>query len=99
MAEYINMITVSSIVTSLYLGGWTFFELERIPFLGLLFFVLKVACFLFLFIWLRATLPRIPYDRLMRLGWQTLLPLAALNVVITGTCVAVTSQYNLPTIW
>lgn len=88
MAEYINMITVSSVVTTLYLGGWTFFGLEHIPFLGLVFFLLKVAVFLFLFIWLRATLPRIRYDRLMRLGWQTLLPLATLNAVVTAICVA-----------
>ncbi|HEY1354029.1 MAG TPA: NADH-quinone oxidoreductase subunit NuoH [Ktedonobacteraceae bacterium] len=88
MAEYINMITVSAVITTVYLGGWSFFGLERFPLLSLAFFLLKVACFLFLFIWLRATLPRIRYDRLMRLGWQTLLPLAVLNVVITAVCVA-----------
>jgi NADH-quinone oxidoreductase subunit H len=88
MAEYINMITVSAVITTVYLGGWSFFGLERFPLLSLVFFLLKVACFLFLFIWLRATLPRIRYDRLMRLGWQTLLPLAVLNVVITAVCVA-----------
>ncbi|MBE3559160.1 MAG: NADH-quinone oxidoreductase subunit NuoH [Ktedonobacteraceae bacterium] len=92
MSEYINMITVSSVATTLFLGGWTFFGLERIPLLGLVFFVLKVALFLFMFIWLRATLPRIRYDRLMRLGWQTLLPLAALNAVIAAVCVA----FSLP---
>jgi NADH-quinone oxidoreductase subunit H len=51
-------------------------------------FVIKVAFFLFMFIWIRATLPRIRYDRLMRLGWTLLLPLAVLNVVITATVVA-----------
>ena len=88
MAEYINMITVSAVVATVYLGGWSFFGLERFPVLSLVFFLVKVACFLFLFIWLRATLPRIRYDRLMRLGWQTLLPLAVINVVITAVCVA-----------
>jgi NADH-quinone oxidoreductase subunit H len=88
MAEYINMITVSAVISTVYLGGWSFFGLERFPLLSLVFFLLKVACFLFLFIWLRATLPRIRYDRLMRLGWQNLLPLAVLNVVITAVCVA-----------
>ena len=87
MAEYINMITVSAVASTLFLGGWSFFGLERIPVLSILFFLLKVAFFLFLFIWLRATLPRIRYDRLMRLGWQTLLPLAVLNIVITAVCV------------
>ena len=88
MAEYINMITVSAVIATVYLGGWSFFGLERFPVLSLVFFLVKVACFLFLFIWLRATLPRIRYDRLMRLGWQTLLPLAVINVVITAVCVA-----------
>lgn len=88
MAEYINMITVSAVVSTLFLGGWSFFGLEQFPLLSILFFLLKVACFLFLFIWLRATLPRIRYDRLMRLGWQTLLPLAVVNVVLTAICIA-----------
>jgi len=88
MAEYINMITVSAVASTLFFGGWSFFGLERIPGLSILIFLLKIAVFMFLFIWLRATLPRIRYDRLMRLGWQLLLPLAALNVVITATVIA-----------
>jgi NADH-quinone oxidoreductase subunit H len=89
MAEYINMITVSSVAATLFFGGWSFFGLvEGIPGVSILVFVVKVAVFLFLFIWLRATLPRIRYDRLMRLGWQLLLPLAVLNVVITAIVVA-----------
>jgi NADH-quinone oxidoreductase subunit H len=88
MAEYINMITVSAVAATLFLGGWSLFGLERIPVLSILIFLVKVAFFLFVFIWLRATLPRIRYDRLMRLGWQLLLPLAVLNVVITAASVA-----------
>jgi len=88
MAEYINMITVSAVASTLFLGGWSFFGLENIPVLSIVIFLVKVALFLFLFIWLRATLPRIRYDRLMRLGWQLLLPLAVLNVIITATVVA-----------
>ena len=90
-AEYINMVTVSSIATTMFLGGW------RPPFdigpleLGPLWFVLKVVLFLFGFIWLRATLPRLKYDRLMRIGWQVLLPLAILNLVVTSIVVAVIS--------
>src|SRR5215469_7983717 len=90
MSEYINMITVSAVAATLFFGGWSFFGfgLERIPGLSILIFLVKVAFFLFLFIWLRATLPRIRYDRLMRLGWTLLLPLAVLNVLMTATVVA-----------
>ncbi|HEV2581078.1 MAG TPA: NADH-quinone oxidoreductase subunit NuoH [Ktedonobacteraceae bacterium] len=88
MAEYINMITVSAVAATLFLGGWSFFGLENIPVLSIVIFLVKVAIFLFMFIWLRATLPRIRYDRLMRLGWQLLLPLAVLNAIITATVVA-----------
>src|SRR6266705_2167201 len=90
MAEYINMITVGSVASTILFGGWSFFGfgLERIPGLSIIIFLIKVAFFLFLFIWLRATLPRIRYDHLMRLGWQLLLPLAVLNIVITATVVA-----------
>jgi NADH-quinone oxidoreductase subunit H len=90
MAEYINMITVSAVASTLFFGGWGFFGLglERIPVLSILIFLIKVAFFLFLFIWLRATLPRIRYDLLMRLGWELLLPLAVLNVVLTAIVVA-----------
>jgi NADH-quinone oxidoreductase subunit H len=90
MAEYINMIVVSSIAATLFFGGWSFFGfgLERIPGLSIVIYLIKVAIFLFLFIWLRATLPRIRYDRLMRFGWTLLLPLAVLNVIITATVVA-----------
>ena len=90
MSEYINMITVSAVAATLFFGGWGLFGfgLERIPGVSILIFLVKVAFFLFLFIWLRATLPRIRYDRLMRFGWQFLLPLAVLNIIITATVVA-----------
>ncbi len=96
MAEYINMITVSAIASTLFLGGWSFFGLtDRIPVLSIVIFLIKVAFFLFFFIWLRATLPRIRYDRLMSLGWKVLLPLSVLNVVITACIVAL----NIPWGW
>jgi len=89
MAEYINMITVSSVAATLFFGGWSFFGLtDTIPVLPIIIFMIKVAVFLFFFIWLRATLPRIRYDRLMQFGWTTLLPLAVLNIVVTAICVA-----------
>jgi NADH-quinone oxidoreductase subunit H len=88
MAEYINMITASSVVATLFFGGWTLGGLEGIPGLPFIWYFIKVAFFLFIFIWLRATLPRIRYDQLMRFGWQTLLPLAALNALVTAVVVA-----------
>ncbi|HEU0025831.1 MAG TPA: NADH-quinone oxidoreductase subunit NuoH [Ktedonobacterales bacterium] len=88
MAEYINMITASAVVATLFFGGWTLGGLEGIPGLPFIWFFIKVALFLFVFIWLRATLPRIRYDQLMRFGWQTLLPLAALNALATAVVVA-----------
>jgi NADH-quinone oxidoreductase subunit H len=88
MAEYINMITVSSIAATLFLGGWTLGGLEGIPGMPFVWYTLKVAIFLFVFIWMRATLPRIRYDQLMRLGWQVLLPLSVLNLLFTALAVA-----------
>jgi NADH-quinone oxidoreductase subunit H len=89
MAEYINMITVSSVATTLFFGGWSLFGLEQLfPGFSIIIYLVKVAISLFFFMWLRATLPRIRYDRLMRLGWQLLLPLAALNALITAVVVA-----------
>src|SRR5690606_13848912 len=84
IAEYVNMITVSSLVTLLYLGGW------RGPaFLPpVVWFLLKVSFFVFLFIWMRATLPRLRYDRLMAFGWKVMLPVAFLNLVATAAWVA-----------
>ena len=93
MAEYINMITVGAVATTLFLGGWSLFGLERLfPGFSIIIFLVKVFLFLFLFVWLRATLPRIRYDRLMSLGWKGLLPLSVLNVIVTATCVAL----NIP---
>ncbi len=87
IAEYVNMLTVSCIATLLFLGGWNApFGLTFIP--GLIWFLLKVAFFLFVYIWLRTTLPRVRYDRLMAFGWKVLLPAATLNLVVTAIVVA-----------
>jgi NADH-quinone oxidoreductase subunit H len=81
MAEYINMITVSSIATTLFLGGWHGpFNLISGPW----WFFLKVFILMCIYVWLRATLPRLRYDRLMNFGWRVLLPAALLNVVLTA---------------
>jgi NADH-quinone oxidoreductase subunit H len=89
IAEYLNMITVSCIATLLFLGGWNApFGLGFIP--GIVWFLAKVGLFLFVYIWLRATLPRFRYDRLMAFGWKVLLPLATVNLMLTAALVAVT---------
>ena len=89
IAEYLNMITVSCIATLLFLGGWNpLFGLAVIP--GLIWFVLKAGLFIFMYIWLRTTLPRLRYDRLMNFGWKVLLPVATLNLMVTAAIVAIT---------
>ncbi len=88
MAEYINMITASSVVVTLFFGGWTLGALDGVFGLPFIWYFIKVAVFLFIFIWLRATLPRIRYDQLMRFGWQVLLPLSVLNALATAAVVA-----------
>ncbi len=84
MAEYVNMLTVSVLATTLFLGGWNGPFVEQFPWLGVLYFLLKVFFFLFLYIWLRGTLPRLRYDQLMNFGWKVLLPLALLNIVLSA---------------
>lgn len=81
MGEYINMITMSAMVTLLFLGGWNAYGLPLFPVLA---FIGKVFLLLCVFIWLRSTFPRIRYDRLMTFGWKVMLPLAILNLMATG---------------
>ncbi|WP_447004575.1 NADH-quinone oxidoreductase subunit NuoH [Saccharothrix isguenensis] len=81
LAEYVNMVTLSAMSTTLFLGGWRFPFVDESHFLnagwlGLVWFVIKTLMFLFLFIWLRGTLPRLRYDQFMRLGWKVLVPIA-----------------------
>jgi NADH-quinone oxidoreductase subunit H len=84
-AEYINMITVSMLATTLFLGGWNGPGVAQLPLLGVFYFFAKILFFLFLYIWLRGTLPRFRFDQLMDFGWKFLLPVAILNIVITAT--------------
>jgi NADH-quinone oxidoreductase subunit H len=83
-AEYINMITLSALAVTLFFGGWHF---PVLGFLGPLWFFLKVFLFVSLFIWIRASVPRLRYDQLMRFGWKVLLPVATLNAVLTALLV------------
>jgi NADH-quinone oxidoreductase subunit H len=84
MAEYANMITVCAITVTLFLGGWNGPMAVSVPLLGPVYFVAKVYTLIFICMWIRATLPRYRYDQLMHLGWKVLLPLALINIVITG---------------
>jgi NADH-quinone oxidoreductase subunit H len=95
LAEYINMFTVSMLATTLFLGGW------NVPFADVVFgrgtflfalvsvigFLLKVIFFLFLYIWIRGTLPRFRFDQLMSFGWKFLLPLALFSIFVTATAI------------
>jgi NADH-quinone oxidoreductase subunit H len=84
MAEYVNLILLSALATTLFLGGW---HGPWDDWFGPLWFLLKVAVMIFLFIWLRTTLPRLRYDQLMRFGWKVLLPVATANAVVTAALV------------
>jgi NADH-quinone oxidoreductase subunit H len=87
LAEYINILAVSAIAVTLFLGGWH--GPGNIP---VVWFLLKVAFFVFLFIWVRATLPRFRYDQLMSFGWKVLIPIATLNLIITSYFFLVVKQ-------
>ncbi|MBI1388274.1 MAG: NADH-quinone oxidoreductase subunit NuoH [bacterium] len=86
MAEYVNIITVCSIATTLFLGAWhsplPFAPFTSVP--GVIWFLAKVFSLVFVFIWIRATLPRFRYDQLMHFGWKVLLPLALVNILLAA---------------
>ncbi len=88
-AEYVNMFVSSAVIASLYFGGYNFPGLSYLPefwqsIAGVGVFLGKIFFFIFLFMWVRWTIPRFRYDQLMNLGWKVLLPLAILNIVLTG---------------
>jgi NADH-quinone oxidoreductase subunit H len=103
MAEYLNMTTASGLLATLFFGGWQMlpgmhFVLNHLPLMGMGFevarvgfelvsFVLKVAFFMWFFVWVRWTLPRFRYDQLMDLGWKVMLPLSLLNIFVTGVMI------------
>ena len=90
LAEYANIIVISAVVAIMFLGGWMrpFPSVSVLSFLDVIppwiWFVAKIFFFLYIFIWIRATLPRYRYDQLMNLGWKVLIPIALANLVITG---------------
>jgi NADH-quinone oxidoreductase subunit H len=99
MAEYIGMIGVAVIVSSMYFGGYNLIFVDQAPILGPLFLIVKIVLFLVLFIWARATLPRLRYDRLMALGWKVLLPLSLLAVTWTAVSTVIGDTSGSPIVY
>jgi NADH-quinone oxidoreductase subunit H len=93
LAEYLHTITVAAVAVTLFLGGWRGPIFDFLPWLWpLLWFTLKVLAVVFVFIWIRATLPRFRYDRLMNFGWKVLIPFGLLWVLITGAIVVLPDE-------
>ena len=101
LAEYINMVTVSALATTLFLGGWrapwplSIWSGANEGWLPLLWFLLKVFAFIFVFVWLRGTLPRMRYDQFMQFGWKFLIPVAILWIVVVSVARYVGNQRDL----
>jgi NADH-quinone oxidoreductase subunit H len=87
MSEYINLITLSGLCVTLFFAGWHGPGWDGPTWLAPIWFLLKLALLLYVFIWIRTTLPRLRYDQLMRFGWKVLLPIATLNAVVTAILV------------
>ena len=103
LAEYINMVTVSAFATTLFLGGWRapwpvspLAPAANSGWWGLLWFIVKILVLLFVFVWLRGTLPRMRYDQFMRLGWKVLVPVSLVWIVLVVTVRRLT---RTPTTW
>ncbi len=90
LAEYLHMITSSAIMATLFFGGWRGPFAEQFPLLGIVYLGIKVVALLFLFIWVRASIPRVRYDQLMNFGWRYLLPISLIYLAITSVLVVVT---------
>ncbi len=91
-AEYLNVVVVSGIAATIFFGGWTLpFGIDPPTWVDPFVVIVKMLAFVFFFIWVRATLPRLRYDQLMALGWKILLPLATVNALVTAILVVVLS--------
>ena len=103
LAEYINMVTVSALATTLFLGGWrapwpiSLWEGANTGWWPLLWFLVKVQLFIFVFIWLRGTLPRLRYDQFMRFGWKVLIPVSLVWIVVVATARVVRNEFSIAT--
>jgi NADH-quinone oxidoreductase subunit H len=89
-AEYLNVVVVSALISTLFFGGWLIPFVHTPAWAGPFVVLIKTSFFVFFFIWVRGTLPRLRYDQLMSLGWKILLPLATLNALVTAILVVVT---------
>ncbi|MFJ6751328.1 MULTISPECIES: NADH-quinone oxidoreductase subunit NuoH [unclassified Streptomyces] len=99
LAEYVNMVTVSAVAVTLFLGGWrapypisTFWEGANHGWWPMLWFIIKVQLLLFFFIWLRGTLPRVRYDQFMKLGWKVLIPVSMVWLMLVATVRALKNE-------
>ena len=99
MAEYTKMIAISAIAATLFLGGYQGPFVDRLPWLGPIYIFVKIILLLFGMIWVRATFPRIRYDRLMNFGWKVLLPLSLAVIFITALGILLRDQVNPLLIW
>ncbi|MGI9197908.1 MAG: NADH-quinone oxidoreductase subunit NuoH [Candidatus Nanopelagicales bacterium] len=103
LAEYINMVTVSAVATTLFLGGWrapwplSLWESANVGWWPMLWWLIKVQLFIFVFIWLRGTLPRLRYDQFMRFGWKVLIPASLVWIVIVAAARVVRNEYAVTT--
>ncbi|MCB0002605.1 MAG: NADH-quinone oxidoreductase subunit H, partial [Anaerolineae bacterium] len=88
MADYIHMITASAIMVTVFFGGWQGPFVDQFPLLGVGYFVIKVVLILFLFIWVRASVPRVRYDQLMQFCWKIMFPLSLVYLAVTAVFVA-----------
>jgi len=95
LGEYLNVVTVAAVAVTLFLGGWRGPAPEFLPWLWpLLWFLVKVLALVYLYVWIRATLPRIRYDRLMAFGWKFLIPFGLLWVLVTGAIIVLPDVYG-----
>lgn len=92
MSEYMKMIIFSAIFAVLFLGGYRGPFVDDLPVLGFVYMFIKIIFGLFMMVWIRATLPRLRYDRLMQFGWKSLLPLSLANVVITALFIVLVEE-------
>ncbi len=103
LAEYINMVTVSALATTLFLGGWrapwplSLWEASNTGYWPILWWLFKVQIFIFVFIWLRGTLPRLRYDQFMKFGWKLLIPISIAWILIVATARALRNEIEFNT--